>query len=246
MKSALCSTAGVLPMFRLAWVLCAASTFGAEVQAPPFLLPGQVDAVVLLPGPPPAESPEQAADLFETAAVHAQCSASDAAAGNAEKKVTVFRFAPVIGTYFNSTNLPTTAAFFEQVQREADAVTDAGKNFWKRPRPYVVDPDLARTVGEMEKSFSYPSGHATRGMVFALVLAEIYPDKRDDLIALGRTIGWHRVQLARHYPTDIYAGRTLAQALVRQMKASPEFQRRLAEVRGELAAAPAAAAVTVQ
>ena len=114
------------------------------------------------------------------------------------------------------TNLPKTAAFFEKVQKDAAAVTDGGKDFFKRPRPYTTDPSLAN--GKLEKSFSYPSGHSTESMVLALVLADLLPDKHDAIIAEARTIGWHRVQIARHYPTDIYAGRVLARAIVKQFK----------------------------
>jgi hypothetical protein len=39
------------------------------------------------------------------------------------------------------------------------------------------------------------------------------------------------------YQTDIYAGRVLAQAIVREMKANPDFQRDFAEAKAEIAAA---------
>jgi acid phosphatase (class A) len=45
------------------------------------------------------------------------------------------------------------------------------------------------------------------------------------------------VEIARHYPTDIYAGRVLAQAIVRQMKENPDFQRDFAAAQAEIAAA---------
>jgi hypothetical protein len=37
--------------------------------------------------------------------------------------------------------------------------------------------------------------------------------------------------------TDIYAGRVFAQAIVREMKANPNFRRDFAEAKGELATA---------
>ncbi|HEX4350146.1 MAG TPA: phosphatase PAP2 family protein, partial [Verrucomicrobiae bacterium] len=104
-----------------------------------------------------------------------------------------------------------------------------------RPRPYVLDPTLAS--GKLEKSFSYPSGHSTESMVLALVLADLFPEHRDAIIAKARSIGWHRVEIARHYPTDIYAGRVLAQAIVREMKRSPDFQHDFAAAQAELTAA---------
>jgi acid phosphatase (class A) len=77
-------------------------------------------------------------------------------------------------------------------------------------------------------------------MVLALVLADLFPDQHDAIIAEARAISWHRVEIARHYPTDIYAGHVLAQAIVREMKARPDFQRDFAEVKAELAAAQSA------
>jgi acid phosphatase (class A) len=120
------------------------------------------------------------------------------------------------------------------VQKDAETVTDNAKDFYKRPRPYVTDPSLIN--GKLEKSFSYPSGHSTESMVLALVLSDLFPDKHDAIIAKARSIGWHRVQTARHYPTDIYAGRVLAQAIVKQMEKNDDFQKDLAEAKAEIAA----------
>jgi len=122
---------------------------------------------------------------------------------------------------------------------DAAAVTDTAKDIWKRPRPFVVDPSLAS--GKLEKSFSYPSGHSTESMVLALVLADLLPDKQDAILATARAIGWHRVQIARHYPTDIHAGRVLAQAIVKQFKDNDEFNRDFLEAKAEIEAARAAA-----
>jgi len=134
---------------------------------------------------------------------------------------------------------PKTEAFFQRVQKDAEAVTDNAKDFYQRPRPYVLDPRLA--YGKLEKSFSYPSGHSTESMVLALVLADLFPDRREAIIAEARTIGWHRVEIARHYPTDIYAGRVLARAIVHQMKKQTKFERDFAEAKAEIAAVQATA-----
>jgi acid phosphatase (class A) len=156
-----------------------------------------------------------------------------------EKNFSAFNFTPAIGAFFQSNNLPKTALFFNRVQTDAAAITDNAKDFYKRPRPYVTDPSLAN--GKLEKSFSYPSGHSTETMVLALVLADLFPDKHDAIIAEARSIGWHRVQIARHYPTDIYAGRVLAQAIVKQMEKNADFQKDLAAAKAEITAAMTAA-----
>jgi acid phosphatase (class A) len=197
------------------------------------------NAIALLAPPPLPGSAEQAADMDEVRAVYHATPSNIIAIAYTEKKFSIANFAPAIGAFFVPANLPKTSAFIGRVQKDAEAVTDNAKDFYKRPRPYVTDPSLAN--GKLEKSFSYPSGHSTESMVLALVLADLVPDKHDAIIAEARNIGWHRVQIARHYPTDIYAGRVLATAIVKQMKKSDAFQHDFAEAKSEIAAAQTAA-----
>jgi len=204
-----------------------------------YLSPNKPDATTLLAPPPLPNSPEQAADMAEVQAVCHAASSNDVTVAFSERKFDIFNFTPAIGPFFVSGKFPKTEAFFQRVQKDAETVTDGAKEYYHRPRPYTLDPGLAS--GKLEKSFSYPSGHSTESMVLALVLAEVFPDKRDPIIAEARNIGWHRVEIARHYPTDIYAGRVLAQAIVHQMNKSDEFQHDLAAVRAEVGAAQTAA-----
>jgi len=200
-----------------------------------YLPPDHLEVTNLLAPPPLPASAEQAADMASVLAVHKACSSNEIALAFSEKKFSVFNFAPAIGSFFQADKLPKTAAFFGKVQSDAALETDAAKDFWRRPRPFVIDPSLA--AGKLEKSFSYPSGHSTESMVLALVLVEIFPEKAEPILAIARNIGWHRVEIARHYPTDIYAGRVFALDLTHRMKANPQFQSELAEVKRELAGA---------
>jgi acid phosphatase (class A) len=200
-----------------------------------YLPPDEPQAVDLLAPPPLPDSAEQAADLAEVEAVDHAAPVDEKNAALSERKFNIFNFAPAIGDFFQSDNLPKTKAFFHRVQNDAESVVDNAKNFYKRPRPYVIDPSLA--VGKLETSYSYPSGHSTETMTLGLVLAEVFPDKHDAILAHARLMGWHRVEIGRHYPTDIYAGRVLAQAIVREMNANADFRRDLAEVKAEVTAA---------
>jgi len=205
-----------------------------------YLAAGKPDSIALLAPPPLSGSPEQAADMDEVRKVSGAADSNEVAAAFSERKFSVFNFTPVVGSFFQSNNLPNTTVFFENVQKDAETVTDNAKDFYKRPRPYVLDPSLAS--GKLEKSFSYPSGHSTESMVLALVLADLIPDKHNAIIAKARSIGWHRVEIARHYPSDIYAGRVLAQAIVHQMKKSDAFQKDFAKAQAEVASFQTAAA----
>jgi acid phosphatase (class A) len=204
-----------------------------------YLPAGEPDAIALLAPPPLPNSPEQAADLAEVQSVSRAASSKETAEAMTEKKFTIFTFAPAIGDFFQPGKFPRTEEFFHVVQKDAAKVTDNAKEHWKRPRPYSIDPTLA--AGKLEKSFSYPSGHSTESMVLALVLADLFPGQRDAILAQARLIGWHRVEIGRHYPTDIYAGRVLAQAIVREMKRNAVFQKDFAAVKAEIAALPPSA-----
>ena len=225
-------------MFATLLTATTLATFAKESSLN-FLKEGKPNASELLPPPPLPDSAEQAADMATVRSVYQAASDADKQAAYDEKKFSVFNFTTTVGAYFVETNLPKTTAFFEKVQKDAETVTDLGKDYFHRPRPYSVDTNLIN--GKLEKSFSYPSGHSTETMVLALVLADLLPDKYDAILAHARQMGWHRVQIARHYPTDIYAGRFLAQAIVKQLKKSDAFEAEAAAAKAEIEAVRQAA-----
>jgi len=212
---------------------------GAADQQLNYLPPGEPDAIHMLPTPVAVGSPEQEAELNEVRAVYHAATDADKAAAYSEKKFTVFNFTEAVGAYFTADNLPKTAAFFARVQADAANATDTAKDYFKRPRPFMTDHSLEN--GKLEKTFSYPSGHSTETMVLGLVLADLLPEKHDAIIAHARLMGWHRIQIARHYPTDIFAGRVLALAIVKDFQQNAQYQADFAAAKAELAAASAAA-----
>jgi acid phosphatase (class A) len=228
------------PAVLLAFLAASALPSIAKEDSLNYLAPGQPDSAAILAPPPLAGSAEQAADMAEVVAVFKACTTNETATAFSERKFSVFNFAPAVGSGFQPGKFPVTEAFFKRVQSDAAAATDTAKEYWKRPRPYVVDPSLAS--GKLEKSFSYPSGHSTESMVLALVLADLFPDRSEGIFAIARNIGWHRVEIARHYLTDIYAGRVFARAIVREMKSNAAFQKDLAAAKRELAGTTQAAA----
>ncbi|MEO6845741.1 MAG: phosphatase PAP2 family protein, partial [Chthoniobacterales bacterium] len=180
---------------------CCASSLIAKVS---YLAPGKPDGLELLPPPPLPGSPEQAADLGVVRAVHNSRIADDDAKAVAEGDFDIFVFAPAIGPFFRP-NLPKTKAFFEEISGEVEVIAKQLKNIYKRPRPCVIDPSLQE--GPIPRSYSYPSRHSTLGTVDGIILVKLFPQNQDAIYRIGTSLGWHRVILARHYPSDIYAGR---------------------------------------
>jgi len=217
------------PALALAvWLSATASLFAQ----PAYLTTNSFDAISLLPPPPGRGSAEEAADLATVRAVFNKRTEAEKGRAMKDSTLSFSLFQPAAGLAFDLQNLPKTRALLEKVKKDISAVINAPKNHYKRLRPYQLDDQLV--LGDPESSFSYPSGHSTRGTVYSLVIAELFPEKKDAILTLGRDIGWDRVLIGKHFPTDIYAGRVLGYAIFRQLHSSTLFQHDLEQAMAEI------------
>jgi acid phosphatase (class A) len=223
----------------LVWLWLSAALFTPLVAVEPYLQEGAPDALTLIPAPPAVGSVEDLADRDSAFRVYSAHTAADFARGKNENILSVFHFSDVVGAWFQPGKLPKTEVLFREVESETRIITNKGKNFWNRKRPYVADPArFPDPIDPEEKpSASYPSGHSTRGALYSLLLAELFPEKKDELFLRGRLMGWTRIQGGVHTPADIFAGRVLGQALAQAFLRNPRFQHDLADVKAEIAAA---------
>jgi acid phosphatase (class A) len=86
---------------------------------------------------------------------------------------------------------------------------------------------------------SYPSGHASIGWAWALVLAEAAPERADAIFARGLAYGRSRVVCGVHWQSDLEAGRIIGAATVSRLRSNPVYVAQVAEARREIAAARA-------
>jgi acid phosphatase (class A) len=195
------------------------------------------DGLALLPPPPALHGAEDTADRNEAFAIYSARTPEEMATVRAEHKVTLAAFAAAIGPVYEEGKFPKLEKLIAEVYAEIGQVTDRDKDYWKRPRPNVEDPARFSHPGEPEKTPGYPSAHSTRGTAFALILAEVFPERRDAILQKGREIGWVRVEAGVHTPLDIYAGRVLGQAMARAFLHNTAFLQDLAAVNAEVSAA---------
>jgi acid phosphatase (class A) len=191
----------------------------------------QVDLAHVLPPPPQPDSETQSRELREVLDLQAKRTPQQAERAVGDNKSAVKRFADAVGIDIGKKKLPRTAAFLKGVTSNASAVIP--KDAWNRQRPFVVSTDV-HPIGKTPKSASYPSAHATRGYLVALVLAEMLPEKRDALLARGREYGENRIIAGDHFRSDVEAGRRAAEAIEKAMLQSSSFRHDLANAKSEL------------
>ena len=122
---------------------------------------------------------------------------------------------------------------------DAALATVAAKDHYRRSRPFLVNGNPICTPHDedrLKKSGSYPSGHATIGWTWALILAELAPERIDPLSARGLAFGQSRVVCNVHWQSDVQAGLILAASVVARLHADPAFRADLESSREELAA----------
>jgi undecaprenyl-diphosphatase len=77
-----------------------------------------------------------------------------------------------------------------------------------RARPGAVE--RARALVSPPDRFSLPSGHSAASMSVALSYALFYPSWAALLLLLAFLVGFSRVRLRVHYPSDVIVGQMIA------------------------------------
>ena len=145
-------------------------------------------------------------------------------------------FSPCMGVVLTRTTTPTLAHILAGLVN-LEATTDA-KNYYNRVRPFVLFGEGSLTPDDepfLRGNGSYPSGHSAFGWAAALILAEINPDRQNEIFKYGYEFGQSRVICGVHFQSDVDAGRIMGAATVARLHADKEFMKKLEKAKKEVA-----------
>jgi undecaprenyl-diphosphatase len=97
------------------------------------------------------------------------------------------------------------------------AVTYGLKFLIQRERPLLfldVSPNISKGPGEILDP-SFPSAHAVFAFMMATILAYRFPRYRVFFFVFAGIIGWTRICLGLHYPTDVITGALLGYGITK-------------------------------
>jgi acid phosphatase (class A) len=219
-------------MIRRGWVtaavlaaIAAAAATAYLMRGGPHYLDGDVAPFVASFAAPPARgSAAERAELVAMLAVQKARTAAEVAAAQADRKTELTRFAAALGIDPGAlVRLRRVTRLAQDVEDEVRPYGRAAKRRFRRLRPGEIEPALEPCIGDVAADLSYPSGHATYGWSMGYLLADMVPERRDQLLARAAQYARQRMVCGVHFPSDLEAGRQGAAWLMERMRRNSAF-----------------------
>jgi hypothetical protein len=107
--------------------------------------------------------------------------------------------------------------WFKDISIQVEGLIDYLKILYSRPRPSQLAPAIDKKIEPIlpdPETSAYPSGHAIDSWVFATILSRLHPRSASRFEELAGNISDTRVVGGVHYPSDLVAGRMVAEYIV--------------------------------
>lgn len=209
------------------------------------LTPEQIDPSRILPPPPKDGSDAQMLDLEAwRRVVEDRTPERYAQARWDNDHEDISAFYAVLGPKFDLKKLPATAKLISEVDNDQAIAASAAKVYFHQRFPvasspllgdyhvYSCDADVRKPEDRPYRS--YPSGHATMGYTFAIVLSALVPNKSQEILTRAEDFAYSRIVCGDHYRMDTEASHALGSALGMMFLNSPALQPQIEAVKNEL------------
>lgn len=196
----------------------------AASRGPVYLGPELIDVIkAQIPDYPKKGSAAQSIDEFALRKFQKSRTEKECERAHSEVIITLQSFYGKPYGQLDEKQVEVLIPLFDQIRVDAGFYIGQIKRSYNRSRPYDYMKDLTPCV-PLEKSLSYPSGHSTLAVLYALILADVFPDKAGLLKARADIIAQDRVLAGVHHPSDISGGKKLGQVLYSEIVKSPRYK----------------------
>ncbi|GEO99346.1 acid phosphatase [Methylobacterium haplocladii] len=201
------------------------------------------DTLAILPPPPGGHSASESADhaIYTMTRSYAGTPRWDLATNDvAEGAAALLEdFSCVLGQRLDPARVPVLITLLERTRLDLVRAVRAPKRHYRRLRPFVGNelPICVARDPKLADSFSYPSGHATQGWAYAMIMATLLPEKATPILVRGRLYGESRVICGVHWMSDVVAARTNASVVFAALMSDAGFRSDLDRARSELSKA---------
>ncbi|MDF2617909.1 MAG: phosphatase family protein [Xanthobacteraceae bacterium] len=157
-------------------------------------------------------------------------------------------FSCAMGIRIDDKQTPRLYAMMQKMLSDFGLSTYGVKNKYNRVRPFVAHSEATCRADQeaiLHEDGSYPSGHTAAGWGWALVFAQINPERADALLKRGLEFGQSRVICDAHWQSDVDAGRIMGAATAARLQTDPAFLADLQAAKAEVEAAKAKSALSV-
>lgn len=195
-----------------------------------------------LPGNPKADDPQMQADeaaYQEGLAMRGTDRAKEAAehAGITKLKHLEAVYSPVLGRDISEQETPAIHKLLKRAFTVSREISHDAKREYRRDRPFVVHPEDMTCRPDLREGsnphYSYPSGHTVAAWSVATMLARIFPEKADDVLALGNRLGESRWICGYHWKSDVEGSKLLVERVVDRLMEDKSFQKQFKKAKLE-------------
>lgn len=200
-----------------------------------------LDDLALLPAPPQPGTAQQKGD---DEAFHELTALQGGPRGDMARADAVLNFpqaaetfACAVGVQISEGSTPHLYTLLRRSETDAGLASSISKKHYKRLRPFEVfetQTCLPEDDEFLRGNASYPSGHTTIGWTWALILAEVAPDRADQILQRGRAFGQSRAICGAHWKSDVDAGFMLGAGVASILHTDPVFNQQVVAAKEEV------------
>jgi acid phosphatase (class A) len=211
--------------------LCSLPAAAAEPSCPDPAVP----LSALLMPPPKSDSAQTKAELQELLRLQDSRSSDQIRHVREDDHRTVERFLGGIAIKVENLS-PSARHFFDCISSSVRHAVHEAKSNFDRTRPYRLPHNNLNILKKLSDrdSPSYPSAHATYGAALGMVLAEMMPEKKEEIYKRIQDYGYSRIVSGAHFRSDVYAGNVAGAAIAASLLSKETFRTELNDVKGEL------------